>query len=203
MDNLPCKHEDIKDIIIRAAKDIFARFGFKKTTMEDIANAVHKGKSSLYYYFKSKEDVFKAVIEKESSILNSEIVKAVSQEETPQEKLRAYAVTRMRILNNLAVIYNSLKGDLYQYTCLNTSLRKKYLNDELKMVEKILKNGVDMGILMIKDIEMTSSAIITALKGLEYSLIIGPDTSKTENEIENLLNILFYGMVKNNKVKVM
>ncbi len=202
MDNSSFKHEDNKNIIINVAKDIFAQFGFKKTTMNDIANAVHKGKSSLYYYFKSKEDVYKAVIEKESSILNSEIVKAVSQEETPQGKLRAYIITRMKVLNNLSMIYSTLKNDLYQYTYLNTNLRKKYLRDELKIVETILINGVEVGILAIIDIKTTSSAIITALMGLEYSLIVEPDISRTEHEIQNLLDILFYGMMKN-RVKVM
>ena len=50
-----------KQQIIEAAGVIFERYGFKKTTMDDIAYAAGKGKSSLYYYFKNKEQVFEAV----------------------------------------------------------------------------------------------------------------------------------------------
>ena len=59
-----------KEIIIAAATTLFSRFGLDKTTMEDIAKAAKKGKSSLYYYFKSKEQVFAEVIRKEISGLN-------------------------------------------------------------------------------------------------------------------------------------
>ncbi len=58
--------------ILDASRDLFARFGYKKTTMEDIAMALRKGKSSLYYYFKNKEEIFQAVIELESELLYSQ-----------------------------------------------------------------------------------------------------------------------------------
>jgi AcrR family transcriptional regulator len=58
-----------RENILKIARDIFSKYGFKKTTLDDIANAVRKGKSSLYYYFESKEDLFQAVIMKEVDIL--------------------------------------------------------------------------------------------------------------------------------------
>ncbi|HNX67284.1 MAG TPA: helix-turn-helix domain-containing protein, partial [Bacteroidales bacterium] len=58
--------DDAKAKIVEIAREIFTRFGFKKTTMEEIAVASRKGKSSIYYYFTSKEDVFKAVVEREA-----------------------------------------------------------------------------------------------------------------------------------------
>ena len=57
-----------KAMIVAAAANLFSRFGLEKTTMEDIAKASKKGKSSLYYYFKSKEQVFAEVIKKEMEI---------------------------------------------------------------------------------------------------------------------------------------
>ena len=48
-----------RENILRTAREIFSKYGYKKTTLDDIANAVRKGKSSLYYYFSSKEDCFR------------------------------------------------------------------------------------------------------------------------------------------------
>ena len=48
------KDEIIIKEVIEAAKVLFQRYGLKKTTMEDIAKFVGKGKSTLYYYFPSK-----------------------------------------------------------------------------------------------------------------------------------------------------
>ena len=55
-----------KERILSAAKNLFSRFGLEKTTMEDIAKAAGKGKSSLYYYFKSKEEVMPRLSERRS-----------------------------------------------------------------------------------------------------------------------------------------
>jgi len=58
------KQKSIQHRIVHTASQVFSRFGFKKATMEDIANAVGMGKSSIYYYFKSKEEIFEAVVKK-------------------------------------------------------------------------------------------------------------------------------------------
>ncbi|PKN72465.1 MAG: TetR/AcrR family transcriptional regulator, partial [Deltaproteobacteria bacterium HGW-Deltaproteobacteria-10] len=55
------KDEEVKQAIKAAAKRVFAKWGLNKTTMEDIAGEAGKGKSTLYYYFKSKEEIFETV----------------------------------------------------------------------------------------------------------------------------------------------
>ena len=59
------KEEIVKDDILKEAQKLFQQFGLKKTTMEDIARSMGKGKSTLYYYYCSKEQIFDAVISKE------------------------------------------------------------------------------------------------------------------------------------------
>ncbi|HET6559677.1 MAG TPA: TetR/AcrR family transcriptional regulator, partial [Prolixibacteraceae bacterium] len=49
------KKDANRESILKTAQEIFSKYGYKKTTLDDIANAVRKGKSSLYYYFTSKE----------------------------------------------------------------------------------------------------------------------------------------------------
>ena len=55
------KNNLVKAAILQAAERLFQKWGINKTTMEDIAHEARKGKSTLYYYFKSKEDVLEAV----------------------------------------------------------------------------------------------------------------------------------------------
>ncbi|HBR34566.1 MAG TPA: TetR family transcriptional regulator, partial [Firmicutes bacterium] len=45
---------DVETRIVEKAQAIFARYGFRKTTMDEIAKATHKGKSGFYHYFPSK-----------------------------------------------------------------------------------------------------------------------------------------------------
>ena len=57
MDTSPKKQE-----ILKAASECFARFGYEKTTLDDIGKMVGLNKASLYYYYKNKEDIFAEVV---------------------------------------------------------------------------------------------------------------------------------------------
>lgn len=62
-----------KDKIINVADKIFSKFGFRKTSMDEIARIARKAKGSLYYYFENKEELFKEVITKEINNLKREL----------------------------------------------------------------------------------------------------------------------------------
>ncbi len=188
--------ENVREIILNVARTIFARFGFKKATMNEIAQAAHKGKSSIYNYFRSKEEIFQAVVEKESRLLGEELTKAVEKEETPQKKFRTYIISRMQILNRLANFYSALKDEYFEHYRFIEKIRGKYIKDEINMIKKILNEGVNKGIFLVKDLNITAFAIITAIKGLEYPWAIENDSSETEKSIDYLLDILFNGIVK-------
>ncbi len=64
---------DKKENILKVAEIMFARFGIKKTTMDDIAKEARMGKSTLYYYFDTKEELFASVIHKDSQIFKRKL----------------------------------------------------------------------------------------------------------------------------------
>jgi len=51
--------ETTKETIVSVANRLFSRFGFHKTSMDEIAKVARKAKGSLYYHFASKEDLFR------------------------------------------------------------------------------------------------------------------------------------------------
>jgi AcrR family transcriptional regulator len=54
------------DAILVAAQDVFTRSGYQAARMEDIAEAAEVAKGTLYYYFKSKDEIFAHLLEQES-----------------------------------------------------------------------------------------------------------------------------------------
>lgn len=192
MNNTP----DLKEIIINEAQNIFAKFGFKKTTMHDVAMSVNRGKSTLYYYFKSKEDMFKAVVDKESLYLKSELMKVCRKEETAQKKLREYIITRMRLISKLANFYTVLKDEYFNRYAFFEEIRKKHFADEIEMIKNILLEGINKKEFVIDNLELTSEAIIMSLKGFEYNWAVENDHTYVEKCITILLEVLFYGLLK-------
>lgn len=191
------QNDGMRTSIIEAAKDLFAKFGYKKTTMEDIAQALRKGKSSLYYYFKNKEEIFQAVIETEEELLFSKLREVVASKQKPQQKLTDYVITRMETIRQLENYMKALKDEMLTgYDFLN-KLKAHGEKQEAQLLMKILEEGTATNTFQVKNIPMAAVAIATALKGLEAPLF---NTSNSFEEfklqIENTLNILFFGLVK-------
>ena len=97
--------EDKKEIILQSAGKLFAKYGLKKTTVDDIASEARVGKATIYYYFKSKHSIFKGVVDREWLILKNAMREAISKESSPERKLRAFILTRISRTLELENLY--------------------------------------------------------------------------------------------------
>lgn len=188
--------DEVKEAIVNVARHIFSRFGFRKTTMDEIAIASRKGKSSIYYYFASKEEIFKAVVEKEASIMKQELVNAKNETDSPAEKLKKHVLVRMRNMEKLANFYSAIKDDYLGHLDFIDKIRRKYDQEEMQMMENILVEGVNDGMFEIEDTSLAAIAIVTALKGMEIPLFWGVEGKDIEHRLDNLIHILFHGVMK-------
>ena len=183
-----------KERILSVAQKIFARFGIQKTTMDEIAKKARMGKATLYYYFKSKEDIFAEVIRKESNILKQKLNVEIAKANTPQEKIKAYVLTRMKHLKELSNYYTTLTDEYLEHYSFVEKERKDFTQHEIETLKDILNEGIDQGIFVMDDAELTARMIAIALKGLEYPLIVEDKGNNMESEINLMLNILFKGL---------
>jgi AcrR family transcriptional regulator len=188
--------DDVRRKIVQVASRIFTRFGYRKTTMEEIAMASRKGKSSIYYYFKSKEEIYRAVVEKEANELKEELKEEVRKHTDPIEQLKAYILFRMHKIKMVTNFYEALKSDYLGQMEFIEKIRKRFDQDEIKIVKQILQEGMDSGKFNVDDPELSSVAIVTAMKGLEIPLLIRKEHGNIETRLDNLIKFLFYGLVK-------
>lgn len=75
-----------KDLMIEVARQLFARVGFTNTTMNDIADASNKGRRTLYTYFRNKDEIFHAVIERDSSDYGTTSSSSVASPPHPRKR---------------------------------------------------------------------------------------------------------------------
>jgi len=188
--------EEKKTIITKVARQIFSKYGFLKTTVEDIAKAARIGKASIYHYFRSKEDLFKSVVEQEYQLLITKIEEEVNKENDPKNKINVYVINRMKYLNELANVYSALKDEYLEHYAFTEKIRERYFHKEMETLRAILKEGVERDIFKIVDIDLTTFTILTALKGLEYPWVANITAPEMEENLEKLLEILFNGIAK-------
>ena len=164
-DNGTNKKDANRESILTIAQEIFSKYGYKKTTLDDIANAVRKGKSSLYYYFTSKEDLFQAVIQKEVDLLRKELDIVVNRNTDPVDKLRDYILTKLTTFRGMANFYNALENDVTAIEFIE-NIKHRHQQEEIRMIKRILIEGVRKNIFEVYDLTLAAIGITTAIKGL-------------------------------------
>ncbi len=195
-DNNTLAHKDMRNTIVGIASEVFAKFGFKKTTVDDIAQALRKGKSSIYYYFKSKEDIFKAVVDKEADALREKINIILTSDMGVIDKVKAYVNTRMQAVQVMANYYTLVNERDVNNLDLVEKLRAKYDTEEVSVIKSLLSEGVEQNVFYVKDIDLSAVVLLTAMKGLEVPLFLEHSrTDSLETILNDMLDMLFYGIV--------
>lgn len=185
-----------KEKILDTARVIFTRFGIKKSTMDEIAKKIRMGKSTLYHYFKSKEDIFLAVVKRESDTLKKNLQQVLEKKDSPKDKFRNYVKTRMKYLKELSVYYATLTDAYFDIYSFAEEIREDFQNFELESLKSIFTEGVEKEVFDLKNPELTAKMIIIAFKGFEYLLITKEETPDVESEFDMFIDMFFEGILK-------
>ena len=189
--------EEVRAHIVEVARRIFTRYGFRKTTMEKIASTSQMGKSSIYYYFKSKEEIFRAVVEFEAVMLKERLNQIISKKKAPPERLKAYILFRLHHVRTLENFYAALNEEALSHMGFILEIRRNFEIDEQELVGQILEDGMKQEIFQLSSSKIGAIAISTMMKGLELPLLLD-DAHKTDRGelLEDLIRVLLYGILK-------
>lgn len=86
----PSKNETKRSELLAKAKECFLKFGYEKTSLDDIASSMKMNKSSLYYYINNKEDLFTEILVNEAVDLMSNLFQRLETVVDPIEKFHAF-----------------------------------------------------------------------------------------------------------------
>ena len=188
--------DNTKESILSVADKLFSRFGFHKTSMDEIAKIARKAKGSLYYHFASKEDLFKEVVSIEMIKLKNQLSFIVNNPDlTSSEKVKKYLVKRMEILNTAANYHETLKADFFEHFHFIDDLRAELDEWEKENLKKIILQGAEKGEFeIIGDIDVLLDVFIMVIKGLEIPFFLQNKYVKYSPHFEGLIGILTKGL---------
>lgn len=185
-----------KNKILSVAAKMFARYGYQKATVDEIARTAHKAKGSVYYYFSSKEELFLAVVEQEINVLKSGLTKVVIDSQDTAEMIRNYLMQRMVMMKDATNYHESLKaGFIEEYSFLSEA-RESFTRFEIDLMRAILDRGVRENRFEIKDTQATAQVIILAMKAIEIPFYHQHKIAEYEQTIVELLGIIIRGLEK-------
>ena len=188
--------EDTRDKILSVANKLFSRFGFHKTSMDEIAKIARKAKGSLYYHFASKEELFKEVVSKEIISLKNQLSIIVENTDlSASGKMKKYMIKRMEVLNDAANYHETLKADFFEHFDFIDDLRNELDEWEKGNLRKIILQGIETKeFAPIKDMDVLLDILIMVLKGLEIPFFLQNKYEKYYPHSEGLMSILTKGL---------
>ena len=139
---MPITVSKTRDMLVDVARQLFARSGVDNTTMNDIAQASRKGRRTLYTYFKSKNEIYMAVVESELDSLYKTLLSVASKDIPADEKIITFIYTRLDDIKALVFRNGTLKATFFRDIWRVEKVRKNFDISETEIIEGILNEGV-------------------------------------------------------------
>ncbi len=159
--------------LVDVARQLFARNGLENTTMNDIAVASGKGRRTLYTYFKSKEDIYYAVIEGELERLSDKLDEVAAKKVRPQDKIIELIYTHLSMIKETVVRNGNLRAAFFRNIWMVEKVRKNFDEDEIELFRKVYEDGKRDEEFDIDNVELVADITHYCIKGLEVPYICG------------------------------
>jgi len=180
--------------ILTVARIVFARKGADNTTMDDLAKASGLGRRTIYTYFKSRDELYVEVINRETDIILKQLNRVASMRISPEKKMIRFMVNHMKTIEILI-----RKDQLLRLEFLKRSERVENFRIRVDLREKecfanVLLEGTQSGVFLVDDYENTAALTHTTLKGLEPLFILDNFGKSCREMLELWQKILFRGI---------
>ena len=159
--------------LVDIARQLFAKNGVNETTMNDIAVASQKGRRTLYTYFKSKEEIYMAVVESELEMLSEALEKVASEKISPDLKILKMIETHLDTIKLIVRRNGTLRASFFRDIWRVERVRRKFNLNEINLFRQILIEGKEQGLFNVDNVDILANILHYCIKGIEVPYIRG------------------------------
>lgn len=182
------RREKTREYILKKAAELFRHFGFYKTAMDDVASEARVGKGTIYYYFKSKYDLFAFVLLEEATRFLSFLQNSVKESKHPEERVLKASLYHIRGLRENPILFETLSDEkLLSIPDISKAIGMM-MNNFYQFFGEILEGN--------KDKKINSEKLSKMLGDLLTSIALSPMSVReqfSEDKIELLIKSLLKG----------
>ena len=159
--------------LVDVARQLFAKKGVDNTTMNDIAVASTKGRRTLYTYFKSKEEIYVAVVESELDKLAEALDKVVAENIAPDVKILKLIETHLDAIKLIVHRNGTLRASFFRDIWQVERVRRNLNLHEIALFKQVLTEGNDQGLFDVDNVDILADILHYCVKGIEVPYIRG------------------------------
>jgi len=182
-----------KEKIFNAAINIISQKGFYKSTMDEIAEKAGVAKGTLYYHFKSKDEILIFLIDEGLSLLKNQILTNISNMKNSIDKLREIIVVQSNFLFKYKDFVLILLSQLWGKEEIQNNFREK-IYDYLKIIEDIIDEGIKEKLIEKCDKKLLSSAFFGMISSLIIFQFRNNDIIDPEHIADSVIKYTFNGI---------
>jgi len=193
------KPDDIvQQEILQAGLRLYRKYGPDKVTMDEVANATGRSRTSLYYYYKNREELFQAVLDSIADDIIKEIRRAVSAAGNVHDKIYAFCAAKISTSNTWRNVFSAMlaAADAEEQTKNNRIkgiLHKKLIHNEGIIVKEVLSEAMNKNeIRPVSSTEQDMLAFIlsSSVRGLKSEIYDKNDPHDMDEALRLLTDIV-------------
>lgn len=160
-----------KKYIVETARKVFMEKGFKTVTMKDIVEACDISRGGLYLYFENTNQIFTEVLKLESEETDDVFSRSISEDATAVDILLLFLKEQKKEILRKK---DTLTQAIYEFYFVNNlpkkdNVLKKQFDSAVKVIEKLIENGVESGEFVCEDCAGTARNIMYVLEGMKIA----------------------------------
>ncbi|MBK1813458.1 TetR/AcrR family transcriptional regulator [Clostridium sp. YIM B02505] len=182
-----------KRAIFEAAISIFSKAGYNGATMDEIALKAGVAKGTLYYHFKSKEEIFNFIITEGINLMHDEINQVKNMDDDALVKLKEVCKIQLSFLYRNKEFFKVIMSQLWGQELRQLELRNQ-IQRYIYGIEVYIKEAADTGLIRKGDVSFMAYAFFGSLISAAVYEIINIDKINLESIIDNLIDYNFRGL---------
>ena len=159
--------------LVDVARQLFAKNGVDNTTMNDISQASGKGRRTLYTYFKSKEEIYMAVVESELEMLSDALENVASEKIAPDVKILKLIETHLDSIKMIVLRNGSLRASFFRDIWRVERVRRNFDMREIVLFKHILREGKEQNLFEVDNVDVLADILHYCIKGIEVPYVRG------------------------------
>ena len=161
------------NILIEAARVLFTRYGYERTTMTAIAREAKKGRRTLYMHFPCKEILLRRVIETELNRILDALRVIAKKDIQADRKIMEFVFSRLENVRHTVFRNGSLRADFTRFYLTIDSIRRVYDKIEINLIREVIVEGREQGLFRFGNADVMAEIIHYSVKGLEVPYVRG------------------------------
>lgn len=161
-----------RERLIDVARQLFVRQGIENTTMNDIATASDRGRRTIYTYFRTKSEIYQAVVEAEAGKVLRDLEERVARWQHPADKLRALMEFRISVALENMHGYEVWIKSLFSRDVKRASSVRAMVTDRLySMIDEIVAEGIASGDFIPAQANRVASMLTMIVRGSDWTVM--------------------------------